>query len=176
MKCAIINHDTKFIEKLKEFLLEFNPEIINYKDFKKDELDKYDFIVLSGGPIHISYKEDLVEEKIWMNQTNKPILAICLGLQIYGVSNNQKLETLQEKRIGFHKTKINNLEGEGYFSHIHYIKNMPDEFEILYKNNDMIEVFKHKSKPILAVQWHPEMSEKFGQELKKYFIKNYVKN
>ena len=58
-KGLIINHNTSYIDKLHELFSEC--DIISYKDFDSALVETYDYLVLSGGEIHISDKNDIVE-------------------------------------------------------------------------------------------------------------------
>ena len=60
MKGLIINHNTRYIDKLVEL---FNCDVMNYTDFDIEKVEQYDYVILSGGPIDISKETDIKIEK-----------------------------------------------------------------------------------------------------------------
>ncbi len=174
MKCIIINHNTRFKKELASLFSEFDTQIMNYEEFDETKLAKADFIVLSGGPIHISDKNDLIEEKNFLKKTTKPILGICLGHQILSLVFGSKLEQFKEKKIEFFELELFGMKGQMFYSHIHYIKELPKEFRLLSKRNGFIEAMEHKTKPIFSLQGHPERSGEFGEGIKTLFIQRFV--
>lgn len=172
MKCLIIDHNTTLIEELKQLFPE--ADIVKYSEFHKNITEKYDFIVLSGGPIHISSPDDIKEEKEFLQTTTKPILGICLGLQIIGIAHGSALLDLEKERTGLFELEILGEKGKIHQEHGCFIKDVPDGFEVLDRQGDIIEAMAHKSRPILAIQGHPEKSGKFGELIKKIFIKKFV--
>ena len=175
MKCLIIYHKTKYKEELLSLFSEYSPELIDCENFDPEYAEKFDFIVLSGGPIHISDEEDIKKEKDFIRKTNKPILGICLGLQIFGVTFGSKLLQLEKEREGLSDFELHGEKGRLYFAQGWLVKDEPAEFEVLRKNGEIIEAMRHKTKPFLAVQGHPEISGEYGEKIKKIFIDRYVK-
>ena len=175
IKGIIINHKTKFIPELKKFFsnLKVEVDIISYENFKEELIEPYDLIILSGGPINISGKNDLFEEKKFLKTTNKPILGICLGFQIISIIYGAKLKKLSKKIYGPENIKIWGSDFEVFQSHTYYIDSISNEFRVLSKNGKIIEIIEHKNKPIFALQSHPELSGKEGLKITKYFIDKY---
>ena len=175
MKCLIIDHKTAYKKELLNFLSGFSPKMVDYEEFNPKETESFDFIVLSGGPIHISAEEDIKKEKEFIRNTNKPILGICLGLQIFGAMFGSKLFELDRLRKGFFNFELHGEKGTCYFNHKWFVKDAPPEFEVLRRNEEIIEALRHKTKPFLGVQCHPEISGEYGEKIKKIFIEEYVK-
>lgn len=176
MKALIINHNTnpeKFAP-LRDFFPEIECVVLKYDEFKIPD-EKFDFVVLSGGPINISNKSDLIDEKKFLLNTNLPVFAICLGLEIYGVLYGSQLKDLSSKREGFYDFEIFGEKGELYYSQECYIEEISEEFEILRKTGNIIELMVHKQKPILAIQGHPEKSGIFGEKIRDLFIERFVR-
>lgn len=174
MKCAIINHHPNFIKKLVKFLKKYNPTIIDYKKLNTDNLDKFDFIVLSGGSISLK-EESLKKEKEFLRKTKKPIIGICWGTQMLSFIEGINLLRLSKKRRGLRNFKIGNKKGKMYYNHISRIEKCPKNYEILVKNHGIIDMIKHKTKPIIGFQCYPECSGKFGKEIFDLWIKKLLK-
>jgi len=167
MKGLIINHNTRYIDKLVEL---FDCDVMNYNDFNIQQVEQYDYIVLSGGPIDISQEDDIVEEKEWLRQTNKPILGICLGLQILCIVYDKILEykRLKYDRKLYEYLILENKNYDMYYNHSYYFSKLPEDFDGEIRNGILIYM-EHELKPIMAFQGHPEMSEQ-GPEIRDYFF------
>jgi len=170
IKCLIINHDTKYICKLIDL---FNGcDVMNYRNFDPLKCETYNYIILSGGPINID-GDNIKEEKMWLKETNKPILGICLGFQILCLIYGSKMNKFEHNRKLNEKLKFVDDEYNMFYNHIYYFKEIPMDFVGEIKNN-LITYIKHKTKPILAFQGHPEMTE-HGYKIKDFFIEKIVK-
>jgi carbamoylphosphate synthase small subunit len=172
MKGLIINHSNSFPKETINF---FNCDYINYQDFNSKIADSFDYLVLSGGHINISGKNDIVEEKEFLSKTNKPIFGICLGLQILSIIDGAELLCGSKIRNG--KKILNFKENRLLLHYEHYcrIQEIPNSYNG-YIKNDIVEWIIHKSKPIIAFQAHPEKSGKSGIFLKDYFFNNCFKS
>jgi GMP synthase-like glutamine amidotransferase len=173
MKGLIIDHKTKYIAALTELFPE--AELVRHGKFDPSDTEKYDFIVLSGGPINISGPQDIAEEKRFLLSTSKPILGVCLGHQMLGVANGSKLLQLRGNREGFFDISILGAAGKIFYNHEWYIKELPQGFSLLANDGEIITAMHHKTKPILSVQGHPEMSGEYGRKIRDIFIERFVK-
>jgi len=171
MKGLIINHNTKYIGEIIKLF--DGCDMINCTNFNSEVAEQYDYIVLSGGPTPDETFENIKKEKEWLKQTNKPVLGICLGLHILCHTFGGEMKKMTKNR------KLNeNLRfvGENYnmfYNHTYYFDRIPDGFvgEIV---NGMVMWIRHKTKPILAFQGHPEVTEN-GNKIKNFFLENFVK-
>lgn len=127
--------------------------------------------------------------------SNKPILGICLGMQILGLSSEEGIEKglglipFINRKINGEKIKVphmgwNNIttkqitdlsgglsnKDRFYFVHSYFSSNVMDEnilFTTVYGEEFVSGVV---SKNIYGVQFHPEKSHFFGMKLLKNFI------
>ena len=168
MKGLIINHNTQYLDKLIKLFDDC--DIMNHKDFNIEKVEQYDYIVLSGGPIDISKANDIAEEKEWLKQTNKPILGICLGLQILCIVYDKALnyKRFWRNRKMYEYLIIDDKNYDMFYNHSYYFSEIPEGFDGLVRNNILIYM-EHKEKPIIAFQGHPEMTEQ-GPEIKEHFL------
>lgn len=163
-KGLIINHGTVFSNNIKLFLGKLDE--MHYTDFNKDIADTYDYYILSGGPIHISDEDDIKEEKEFLKNCNKPVLGICLGLQILSIMEGCKLKELDKPRNNLYE---NLGELNMRYEHGWYIDTIPNNYSGIIEDN-IVKYIKHNTKPVIAYQGHPELSGESGLKIKRDFI------
>lgn len=141
-------------------------------------------IILSGSDI--KYTDKICTCKINMNlisllEFTVPILGICFGFQTIGISFGGKIQTLPELRKC--KQSITLSSSNKLFDHIpnftkfqeynhDYLAEIPPSFRpIAYSDNNILEGIVHFEKPIYGIQFHPELSGKYGTQLLYNFLK-----
>ena len=174
---------------------------IGFKGFITDEieiLNNTDVLILPGvgafePTMRILKKKNLDKYIIDEGNKNKPIIGICLGMQLLAKTSSEKginngldlipgrVETLSEEEsyhIGWNSLKIlknSNLILEEknyfYFNHSYAFKEIKD-YSICSSNYDGIEFNSIiRKNNIVGIQFHPEKSQKTGRT----FLKNLIK-
>ncbi len=162
MKILLVDNHTKDIAELKRLLGNFDFTAISLEDFSASSAEVFDLIILSGGSgIHSvkNHPGDYVNEIDFVKNTDKKIIGICLGAQIIATAFGCELVNLDTEHKGttnISLTKTGNVY-EVYEAHRFAITNTPEEIEVLATSDHGIEMFKHKTKPIYGLQFHPEM-------------------
>ncbi len=112
----------------------------------------------------------------------KPVMGICLGAQILTLSQggdtyklkfghrSQNQPALDLKTNRCHITTQNH----GYASDFDCFSKTPLECWFVNANDKTVEGMRHKSKPVFAVQWHPEASP--GPYDTEFLFDLFVKN
>lgn len=136
-----------------------------------DILKKCDAIIICGGNNIYPYHYELVE---YATNNNIPLLGICMGNQILGLSTLNKDESKlikvnnHNKKNYFHKVNIeegsilHRLFGNTINTntrHDYALKEVNPPFKIIARSEDgVIEAIENTEKGNyqLAVQWHPE--------------------
>lgn len=123
-------------------------------------------VVISNGPGDPEICGETVRTASELIRMSKPTLGICLGLQILALAGGAKTYKLKFGHRGQNKP-CNDLRNNITYitSQNHGYGVAPEsleggEFKIWFSNTDdnTIEGIEHVSKPIIAVQFHPEAS------------------
>lgn len=121
---------------------------------------------------------DLLDKKVvlYCKENHIPYLGICRGMQALNVFLGGTLyQDIIKQSSGEHLltpnthnvTKINSfglselLPNEFKVNHYHHqgLKDIANDFVILYENNNQVEAIEHKTLPLIGVQWHPEKDD-----------------
>ncbi|MCW3995603.1 MAG: glutamine-hydrolyzing GMP synthase [Candidatus Bathyarchaeota archaeon] len=123
-------------------------------------------LILSGGPSSV-YEPNAPKLHPRILEVNLPILGLCYGHQLLAQITNGRVEPATCKEYGIAQVTIDKpvgvLEGlseheQVWMSHGDTVPVAPPEFEPLaHTDNCPVAAFRHKSKPIYGLQWHPEV-------------------
>jgi GMP synthase (glutamine-hydrolysing) len=142
-------------------------------------------LILSGGPSSV-YEPNAPKVDPCLLELNLPILGLCYGHQLLAQLTHGKVEPAACKEYGTAQVIINKpvgvLEGlsgkeKVWMSHGDTVFSLPSEFEELaHSDSCPVAAFRHKTKPIYGLQWHPEVihTEK-GARMLHNFIFNVCK-
>lgn len=137
-------------------------------------------VVLSGGPASVDNVNapDIVCEDI---PYSVPVLGICYGAQLFakkygGSVVSSKLREYGQARLN-KKSDDGLLEGvedgsQVWMSHADTISELPADFRILASTDDVaIAAYRHFSKNVFGVQFHPEVTH---TEAGKIILYNFI--
>jgi len=137
-------------------------------------------LILSGGPLSV-YEEDSPKLNPEILDMNLPILGLCYGHQLLAYMTGGTVKPAEKREYGITYVTVTRpigvLEGLGpkekvWMSHSDAVYVVPKEYEVLaYTENCPVAAFKHKTKPIYGLQWHPEVIHtENGMKMLKNFI------
>ena len=132
----------------------------HYKDVTHDDLNRSDLVILSGTPLKDTATLTEPEKFQWLKETQKPILGICAGMETIGVVYGMRLRPCTE--IGM--TSVDTVKDDrlmrgalkAYSLHSYCVE-PSEEFEVLARSQECIQVIKHKTKMTYGVLFHPEV-------------------
>jgi GMP synthase (glutamine-hydrolysing) len=123
-------------------------------------------LIFSGGPSSV-YEPNAPKLHPRILEVNLPILGLCYGHQLLAQITGSKVEPAACKEYGIAQVAIDKpvgvLEGlseteQVWMSHGDTVFAPPAEFEALaHTDNCPVAAFRHKTKPIYGLQWHPEV-------------------
>jgi carbamoyl-phosphate synthase small subunit len=127
---------------------------------------KCDGWVISNGPGDPKNTGALVERvKKDILNSNKPILGICLGHQILALASGAKTKRLSHGHRSHNQPVFSLPNKKAYMSsqnHRYAVekRSIQPGWKLWFENanDDSVEGLKHKTKPFMSVQFHPEAS------------------
>lgn len=148
-----------------------------------EQLREFKGIILSGGPASV-YEPNapLCDKTIFSLDT--PILGICYGMQLIAYLLKGEVAQAIKREYGKAELSFDNTEPFFYqletpcitvwMSHGDQITKLPEGFiPIAHTDNAPYAAIKHRTRPILGVQFHPEVvhTPQGGQLLKNFLYK-----
>ncbi|MCL1616338.1 aminodeoxychorismate/anthranilate synthase component II [Bacteroides sp. ET71] len=173
MKIAIIDNYDSFTYNLAHLVRELGAEVdvLRNDQFRLEELEAYDKLLLSPGP-GIPQEAGLLPEVIRMYAGRKPMLGVCLGHQAIGEAFGARLENLKEVYHGV-QTTVSLLEEEAggdyifrglpcrilagrYHSWIVSADSIPPCLQVTSLDDGQVMALRHRVYDIHGIQFHPE--------------------
>jgi anthranilate synthase component 2 len=168
-KIFLIDNYDSFTYNLVHYLEELNCEVTVKRNdqFKLDELEYYENILLSPGP-GIPNESGLLKKAIEHFSPVKKILGICLGHQAIGEVFGGQLKNLDKVYHGI-STPVNIVKNDALF------KDLPKKFNVgryhswvvktplpseliatSFDDNGQLMSLRHKTYDVCSLQYHPE--------------------
>lgn len=173
MKILVINNNTLHMENLMDNLHGHEVETVHYTPGTKLNHHDKDLILLSGGggeglEIHDKYRRGKLwydDQMKFVKDCDKPLIGICMGFEViaqaFGAPVKRKKDGLTHGYFKIDTTPAGRrlLDKDQllqYKAHSWHVPEPPKDFEVLATSPDGIEIIKHKTRPIIATQFHPE--------------------
>lgn len=172
MKILLVNNHTQHLDYLNKALAGHDVEMVMYEPGVEFNCQDKDLVILSGGGGEGLEINDEHHGKLWYQDQmefilncDKPILGICMGFEVIARAFGAKVEPFGQLIMGFRKltttAKGQKLLGRPslrqYEAHEWHIADIDQEqFDVLATSTSGLELIKHKHRPIMATQFHPE--------------------
>lgn len=157
MNILIIDNNDSFTLNLRHLVAEFAgrlPVVIAYDAINTADFCAYDIIVISPGP---GKPEEYPDYKR-LFESGKPIIGICLGMQIMAVEFGGEVDRLPDCFHG--RTENIEFDGRTYAVaryHSLAVTRVPGCFDIISRDKSGVPMAMiHKNLPIVGYQFHPE--------------------
>jgi len=151
------------------------------KDASQKELSEASALILSGGPSSVS-KDKFFNLPVFISESGKPILGICLGHQLVAHTLGGKVVAGKSAEYGISRIDVDEpgvlLEGlpksfNAWVSHFDEVVKMPAGFSRLAHSETCgVEAMENPKKRIFSVQFHPEV---WHTENGERIIENFLK-
>lgn len=161
--------------------LGFTSEIMTVEDgLEKLKREKPKAIVLSGGPQSVF--EDITDYSPFFADKDLPILGICYGMQILGQFFGGKVEKGVQGEYGL--AKLHCVKGflvpncpevsDVWMSHSDHVSVLPKDFKLIFQSeNGLTAGIQHEYRPVLGLQFHPEVHHTIhGKDILSFFLNN----
>lgn len=170
MKIAIIDNYDSFVYNLSHLVKELGAEVsvLRNDQFRMEELEAFDKILLSPGP-GVPEEAGLLLDVIRTYAGKKPILGVCLGEQAIGEVYGGKLTNLDEVFHGIQSPVSltatdylfeglpSTIQVGRYHSWVVDQKDFPDCLEVTAVSEEgYIMALRHRTLDVRGVQFHPE--------------------
>lgn len=171
MKILVIDNNTKHLKELVGALTDHKLEVQKYKPGLNFHTAGKDLVILSGGGGEGREANDQTpsgclwyqDETDFILNCKVPLVGICMGFELIAQAYGAKVEKLPRlihgwRRIQYFKHSNKN-DLKQFESHRFSIKEAPAKhFITLAKSASGVELIKHKKRPIIASQFHPEVA------------------
>ena len=138
-------------------------------------------LILSGGPSSV-YEQGAPKCDPGIFELGIPVLGICYGMQLMCEALGGKVSNVPAREFGRAEVEITRSEHflaglpptmQVWMSHGDQVTGISDDFEPLAKTRTCpIAAVKHKSRPMYAIQFHPEVTH---TPLGGTILKNFVR-
>ncbi|MFA6095878.1 MAG: gamma-glutamyl-gamma-aminobutyrate hydrolase family protein [Candidatus Paceibacterota bacterium] len=167
MKTLLIDNETTLLESL-ERVIPGTVTVRRWDNLQDISTKPFDLVVLSGGSrFEIEGNEEKLRDEILIiRDTSKPLIGICFGCELIVTAFGGTIEEMTNQEKGPVAIEItpgfSPIFGSGtgdftvYENHRWHIKDMPEGFDALASSSHGIELIKHKTLPIIGLQFHPE--------------------
>ena len=189
VRILLVDHEDSFVHTLANYFRQTGAEVTTVRtpvpDAIYDEVDP-NLVVLSPGP-GTPRDFDCSATIAAADARELPVFGVCLGLQAlaehYGGTLGQLDVPMHGKPSRIDVTEnsmvFSGLDREVAVGRYHSIfadaARLPDGFEVTARTQDGIVMgIEHRSKPIAAVQFHPESIMTLGQDAGLRMIENVV--
>ena len=169
---------TQFIEQLVDEFMDF--ETVSIHVLSEEYLQNKKGVVISGAPLLITEinLQPYLEKFVWLKNVKIPVLGICFGHQMIGLTFGSFGSRMKEDRDW---QTIEIFESCSLFDKLPVeIQMMEDHCECISLPKDFVllgvsdacvnEAMYHKEKQLFGVQFHPEVSGNQGTLLIENFV------
>lgn len=159
LKAVLIDHHDSFTYNIKAWLKpHFAVSVVDCSEINHIKSEDFDLIVISPGP---KTPGDYPLSKMFLSNlpSAKPVLGICLGMQMMNEIEKGQVQTYYPPVHG--KTSTLNSEDSKFnqilVARYHSLKCvMADNFKVLATSENLPMIVRHKNKNWLGFQFHPE--------------------
>lgn len=164
MRAIIIDNHSKYTDDLLRLFGEYETVVVEYQQIDSREIRSDDLVVLSGGHGHpvLWHPDEYAQETALVREHEGPVIGICLGFQLVAHMFGAHFHMLEQRSKGLREiqtTEAGLLDAATYHVYANHrwaTPKVPKPLLELARSDDGVEIVKHMSRPLYAVQFHPE--------------------
>ena len=173
MRILLVNNNTLHLKEILKSLKGHEVEVQEYRPGIWFHDVGKDLIILSGGggegkelnDMHKPHERWYEDEIRFVRKTDKPIVGICMGFEIISAAYGAQVKLMPKgiekyaysKRTFKGRRLVKNKKLWQFEAHDWHVEKVPKRsFDVLAKSGRGIEMIRHKKRPIIATQFHPE--------------------
>lgn len=173
MRILLIDNHTDYLHNFAEVFAGHSVEIQEYKPGLDFHTNGKDLVILSGGGGEGFELKDKKNGKFWYEDEMNfvlgcelPIVGICMGFEVISAAYGAEIQHVGRLISGF-RAQTTSAKGQKHLGHVklrqyeHHRYGVPSvsskHFEVLADSASGIEMIKHKTRKIIASQFHPEV-------------------
>ena len=180
-RILIIDCGSSKVPQLEEIIYEYSDyETLPFFDVTEETISSFNGIIISGAPILITEEdmEPYLDQISWIKTTDKPVLGICFGHQLIGLTyeafgsrmkecrSMNEIEQFVDCPLLYRLPDVFDMQED----HCEGIS-IPKEFELVANSDECVnEVMQHETRKIYGVQFHPESSGNYGHIVLENFV------
>lgn len=138
----------------------------DFKVLKDRFLHDSEKIILCGTALKDFGYCDRIESFSWLTEYEKPVLGICAGMQVIASVFGGGI--ISQPSIGLFETEIlakDPLLGSPRVIEVYHLHSrgvtLPPDFSVLAGSKEHVVAFRHKSRPVYGILFHPEVRNRW---------------
>ncbi|HSX42927.1 MAG TPA: tyrosine/phenylalanine carboxypeptidase domain-containing protein [Candidatus Saccharimonadales bacterium] len=173
MKLLLVNNDSDTWQELYDLCLRCGYDVtaVHCSGITTELADAHDVTVLSGGYWYDDAEKHLstyAQEVQVIRTATKPIVGICLGMQLMHIAYNGDVPLLDGPQNGLQPVAVTEV-GQALLglppslvvhkNHTRGVVLVDPAFAVLASSPGHIEIMMHTERPLLGMQFHPEIGD-----------------
>ena len=172
MNVLLIDNSSDTFVELQEIVMRAGHSVtsITYREIPLYPADAYQLVILSGGwwyDDEVELLREYAEELELIRTCPVPLLGICIGMQLMHVALDRAVPLLDEPQSGRKDIAVTEAgmraglppRMQVHKNHTRGIIEADPIFEVLAMSPGHVEIMQHRERPMLGVQFHPEIGE-----------------
>lgn len=173
MKLLLVDNDSDTLIELRQLCdqLGFDVVTVHCSQLATQQLSDFGLVVLSGGYWYddeLKHLETYAAELELIRTASIPIIGVCLGMQLMHVAFSGHVPLLDQHQSGAREITLTKLGQQilqlpehitVHKNHTRGVISALEHFNILGLSEGHLEIIQHKSRPLLGVQFHPEIDD-----------------
>ena len=134
--------------------------VVRYRELDPGALAEASHIIICGTALQDDEYLNHQKHFEWLRDTDRPVLAICSGMQALALQFGARLVDCTEIGMVTVQTEQENPlcagRFEAYALHRHAVEGL-SRFEVLARSGSAAQVIRHRQRPLWGVLFHPEV-------------------